>query len=55
MNTNHSTPRKEVTALDADVPLLRPSLIRTQSIDLRLLQDEADRVMARHLPGLRTC
>ena len=55
MNTKHSTQRKEVTALDADVPLLRPSFIRTQLTELRLFQYEADRVLARHLIGLRTC
>jgi len=54
MNTNHSIPRKEVTALDADVLLLRPLLIRTQLAELRLFQYEADRVLARHFVGLRT-
>ena len=54
MNTNHSIPRKEVTALDADVPLLRSSLSRTQLAELRLFQYEADLVLARHLVGLRT-
>jgi len=52
MNTKNSTQRKEVTALDADVPLLRPSLIRTQLPELRLFQNEADRPVARHLPGV---
>jgi hypothetical protein len=55
MNINHSTPRKEVTALDADVPLLRPSSIRTQLTELRLFQYEADRPLARHLPEVHTC
>ena len=55
MNTKNSTQRKEVTALDADVPLLRPSLIRTQLPELRLFQNEADRPVARHLPGVRAC
>ena len=48
MNTKHSTQRKEVTALDADVPLLRPSLIRCNLSELRLLQMQADRPNARH-------
>ena len=48
MNTKHSTQRKEVTALDADVPLLRPSLIRFNLSELRLLQIQADRPNARH-------
>lgn len=55
MNTHHSTQRKEVTAVDADVPLLRPSLIRTQLSEVRLFHYEAYRVPARHLAGLRTC
>ena len=54
MNKKHSTPRKEVTALDADVPLLRPSLIRTQLSELRLFHYEADRVLARQFFWLRT-
>ena len=48
MNTKHSIQRKEVTALDADVPLLRPSLIRFNLSELRLLQSQADRPNARH-------
>lgn len=52
MNTNHSTQRKEVTALDADVPLLRPSLIRFKLSELRLFHCEADRLQARSLFGL---
>jgi hypothetical protein len=48
MNTKYSTQRKEVTALDADVPLLRPSLIRFNLSELRLLQMQADRPNARH-------
>jgi hypothetical protein len=55
MNTQHHTPQKEVTALDADVPLLRPSLIRSKLSELRLFQYEADRPLARHLFWLRTC
>jgi hypothetical protein len=54
MNTTHLTQRKEVTALDADVPLLHALSIRTQLPELRLFQYEADRVLARHLVGLRT-
>ena len=54
MNTRQSTQRKEVTALDADVPLLRPSLIRFKLSELRLFQYEADRLHARHLFGLCT-
>ncbi len=53
MNTKHSTQRKEVTALDADVPLLRPSLIRFNLSELRLLQTQADRPRARHVLVLR--
>jgi hypothetical protein len=55
MDKNHPIQRKEVTALDADVPLLRPVLIGTQLTELRLLQYEADRVQVRHLMGSRTC
>ena len=51
MNTKHPTQRKEVTALDADVPLLRPSLIRFHLSELRLFQVKADRLRARHLFG----
>jgi hypothetical protein len=49
MKTKHPTSRKEVTALDADVPLLRPSLIVFNSSELRLLQIQADRPSARHV------
>ena len=52
MNTKHPTQRKEVTALDADVPLLRASLIRFKLSELRLFQNEADRPQARHLFAL---
>jgi hypothetical protein len=48
MNRNHTQHRKEVTALDADVPLLRPSLIRFTLSELRLFKGNADRVGARH-------
>jgi hypothetical protein len=53
MNTYHPIKRKEVTALDADVPLLRPSLIRFKLSELRLLQSLADRPGACHLVGVR--
>jgi hypothetical protein len=49
MNAKHPTQRKEVTALDADVPLLRPSLIGFNSSGLRLLKRQADRPNARHV------
>lgn len=52
MNTDHPTQRKEVTAVDADVPLLRPTLIRFKLSELRLFQHEANRRLARHLFGL---
>ena len=52
MNAQHSTQRKEVTALDADVPLVRPSSIRFKLSELRLFQCEADRLQARHVFGL---
>ncbi len=53
MKTKHPTQRKEVTAVDADVPLLRPSLIRFKLSELRLFPVEADRSHARHHFGLR--
>ena len=53
MKHKHSTQRKEVTAVDADVPLLRPTLIRTKSFELRSFKIEADRLAARHIPMLR--
>jgi hypothetical protein len=49
MNTNHVSHRKEVSALDADVPLSRPSLIRIHVSELRLFKREADCVNARRL------
>jgi hypothetical protein len=49
MNTNHIPHRKEVTALDADVPLSRPSLIRFNVSESRMLKEKADCVVARHL------
>ena len=48
MNTIHSTQRKEATALDADVPLLRPQLIRFNVSELRMLKAQANYVDARH-------
>jgi hypothetical protein len=48
MNTTHTQPRKEMTALDADVPLWRPSLIRFNVSELRLFKGKADCVCARH-------
>lgn len=48
MNTNHTQHRKEVTALDADVPLWRPSLIRFNVSELRMFKTQADRFNARH-------
>lgn len=49
MNANRPTQRKEVTALDADVPLLRSSLIVFNLSELRLLQIQADRPNGRHV------
>ena len=49
MNTNHIPHRKEVTALDADVPLSRPSLIRFNVSESRMLKEKADCVVARHI------
>ncbi len=48
MKTNHISQRKEVTTLDADVPLLRPPLIRFNVSELRMFKAQADRVSARH-------
>ncbi len=52
MNTDHPTPRKEVTAVDADVPLVRPSSIRFKLSELRLFQNQANRLHGRHLVAL---
>jgi len=49
MNTNAIQKRKEVTALDADVPLLRPSLIRFNVSELRMFKQKADGDLWRHL------
>ena len=48
MNTNQISHRKEVATLDADVPLLRPSLIRFNVSESRMLKEKADCVIARH-------
>ncbi len=48
MNTNPISQRKEVTTLDADVPLLRPALIRFNVSELRMFKVQADRASARH-------
>ena len=48
MNANHSHHRKEVTALDADVPLLRPTLIRLKVSEMRMFKSIAGFVEARH-------
>lgn len=53
MNTKHPIQRKEVTAVDADVPLSRSSMIRSTLSELRLFSSEADRLTARHLFELR--
>jgi hypothetical protein len=52
MNLNSCTQRKDVTALDADVPLLRPLLIRFKLSELRLFQWEAGCFYVRHRFGL---
>jgi hypothetical protein len=52
MNRNHTQHRKEVTALDADVPLLRPSLICFKLSELRLFKRKAECVYARQLRSL---
>jgi hypothetical protein len=52
MNTHHFTQRKEVTALDADVPLSRMSLIRFNLSELRLFRHKVNRLKARHHVGL---
>ncbi len=47
MNTITILQRKDVTALDADVPLLRPSLIQFNVSELRKFKTQADRVDTR--------
>ena len=51
MNT-HTIQRKEVTTLDADVPLLGSTLIRFNVSDLRMFKTQADRFRARHFSQL---
>ena len=48
MNTHTIQQRKEVTTLDADVPLLRPTLIHFNVSEMRLFKIQADRFNARH-------
>jgi hypothetical protein len=48
MNTHTIQQRKEVTTLDADVPLLRPTLIRFNVSELRMFKIQADRFNACH-------
>jgi len=53
MNTDyHSTQRKEVTALDDDVPLVHRPLIRFYVSELRTTQNSPIRPCARHVPLL---
>jgi hypothetical protein len=48
MNTQTIQQRKEVTTLDADVPLLRPTLFRFDVSELRMFNTQVDRLHARH-------
>ena len=48
MNTHIIQQRKEVTTLDADVPLLRPTLIRFNVSEMRMFHTQADRFDAGH-------
>ena len=48
MNTHILQQRKEVTPLDADVPLLGSTLIRFNVSELRMFHTQADRFRARH-------
>ena len=48
MNTQTIQQRKEVTTLDADVPLLRPPLIRFNVSEMRMFKAQAARFNARH-------
>jgi hypothetical protein len=48
MNTHTIQQRKEVTTLDADVPLLRPTLIRFNVSELRMFKTQANRFNACH-------
>jgi hypothetical protein len=49
MNTNTIQKRKEVTTLDADVPLLRPALTVYNVSELRMFKQKADAGLARHI------
>ena len=49
MNTHIIQQRKEVTPLDADVPLWRPTLIRSNVSETRMFNLQADRFGAGHL------
>ena len=48
MNIHTLKQRKEVTTLDADVPLLRPTLTRFNVSELRMFKTQADRLKACH-------
>ena len=48
MNTHIIQQRKEVTTLDADVPLWRPTLIRFDVSEMRMFNLQADRFGAGH-------
>ena len=48
MNTHTIQQRKEVTTLDADVPLLRPTLIRFNVSELRMFNTQVNHLHARH-------
>jgi hypothetical protein len=54
MNTHIIQQRKEVTTLDADVPLWGPTLIRFNVSELRRFQTQAARFHARHFGLLVT-
>lgn len=54
MNKHTIQQRKEVTTLDADVPIWRPTLIRFNVSELRVFQTQVDRFNARHLGWLAT-
>ncbi len=54
MNTHTIQQRKEVTTLDADVPLWRPTLIRFNVSELRMFQTQVDDFNARHFAWLAT-
>jgi hypothetical protein len=54
MNTHTIQQRKEVTTLDADVPLCRPTLIRFNVSELRMFQTQVDDFNARRFTWLAT-